>query len=71
MTLPLFARVRLVTDAHEADGAPLGTVGSIVEVYGDGAAYEIEVSDADGLTLALFAAEPAALELVDHDQRAR
>jgi len=69
--LPLFSRVRLATDEHEADGAPLGTIGSIIEVYEGGAAYEIEVSDADGRTLALFAAEPAALELVDPDESGR
>jgi len=69
--LPLFSQVRLVTDEHEADGAPRGTVGSVIEVYDGGAAYEIEVSDADGLTLALFAAAPAALELVDPDGSGR
>jgi hypothetical protein len=61
MTLELFDRVRLTTDRYAADGARRGDIGYIVELYDDGA-YEIEISDSDGTTVALFAAQPDEVE---------
>jgi hypothetical protein len=61
MTLKLFDRVRVTTDRYAADGARLGDVGYIVEVYDDGA-FEVEISATDGSTVAIFAAQPDEVE---------
>ncbi len=56
------SRARVVADRFAAMGAPRGTVGYVIEVYPDGA-YEVEVSDSAGNTLAQFVANRADLEL--------
>jgi hypothetical protein len=62
--LPLFSRVRIATNDYADRGAPAGTVGFIIDVHGD-EAYEIEVSDTSGTTLALFAARAEHVALVE------
>ncbi len=47
----LYSRVRLTSDRHAAEGAPAGSVGYVIEAFDDGA-YEVEISNADGITLA-------------------
>ena len=59
--LPNYSRVRVVTDRFEEAGAPAGTVGYVIEVYAGGA-YEVEVSDPAGATIAPFVATRAELE---------
>jgi hypothetical protein len=50
--LPEYSRVRLTTDKYAKDGALLGALGYVIEVYEDGN-YEVEFSDpATGMTLA-------------------
>lgn len=63
---PLFDRVRLTTDRYLAEGAGRGDIGYIIEVYEDGA-LEIEISAADGSTVALFAARPDEVEILPED----
>jgi hypothetical protein len=41
-----YSRVRFLTDAFASEGASVGSVGWIVEVYAD--AYEVEVVSDDG-----------------------
>jgi uncharacterized membrane protein YkoI len=43
-----------------------GQVGVIVEVYNNGAAYEVEFSDDDGETVAMLALKPEQLILLHH-----
>lgn len=50
-----YTRVRLLTDTYVAEGARPGALGYIIEVYADGA-YEVEFSDADGVTVAQIVA---------------
>jgi hypothetical protein len=51
MPLAPYSRIRLVTDVYESEGVSVGAIGYIIEVYND-AAYEIEFSDDNGLTVA-------------------
>jgi uncharacterized protein DUF4926 len=60
--LPQYSEVRFTTDRFHDDGAPRGSVGTIVEVYRDG--YEVEVSNADGRTVFLGAVPDADVEAV-------
>jgi hypothetical protein len=60
--LPQYSAVRFTTDRFHDDGAPRGSVGTIVEVYRDG--YEVEVSDAEGRTVFLGAVLDADVEAV-------
>lgn len=56
--LAQYTVVKLATDNHAVEGAHRGMVGTIIEVYADGH-YEIELCDADGITIAqIVAAEP-------------
>ena len=60
----LFDRVRVVTSRLEAEGAPIGTIGYVIEAYEDGN-LEVEVSDADGSTIVQFVARQEDLELAE------
>lgn len=60
MKLPLYSRIRLRTAKYEGEGAKWGDLGYIIEVYED--AYEIEISDSSGITLALLAAKEFEVE---------
>jgi hypothetical protein len=51
IALPNYTRVRLTTDAYAVKGASRGAIGYIIELYHDGA-YEVEFSDASGITVA-------------------
>ena len=57
-----YSRVRTATDRFAAMGDPRGTVGYVIEVYSDDA-FEVEVSDSAGTTVAQFVATRADLEL--------
>jgi hypothetical protein len=57
-----YDRVRIVSSRHECEGAPLGTLGYVVEEYDDGN-LEVEVSDATGATVAQFVARQEDVEL--------
>jgi hypothetical protein len=60
MRWPQYSRVRFLTDAFAPEGASLGCIGYIVEVYDD--AYEVEVSREDGSTQFLGAVSDLHLE---------
>jgi len=52
--------------AHDLN---VGDVGTVVHVYRDGAAYEVEFGTADGRTIAVITLAPNTLEPVfKHDQ---
>jgi hypothetical protein len=59
-----YDRVRLITDFFQSSGAALYDVGYIIEVYDDGG-YEIEFSDADGVTKAQIVAYEKDLQLAE------
>ena len=58
-----FQRVRLLTDIYIDDGVKTGDIGVILEDY-DGENFEVEFSDDEGITIALFAIAGKYLELV-------
>ena len=64
--LELYSAVRLVTDRFCEEGVCAGAIGYIVEVYNEDA-YEVEFSDANGETIALFAARRD--DLTAHEPR--
>jgi hypothetical protein len=51
--IPQYSRVRLTTDKYEVEGGRIGMIGYVIESYADGK-YEVEFSNADGITLAQF-----------------
>jgi len=57
-------RVRLITDKYASKGIISGDIGYVHEDYGDGC-FEVEFSDPNGTTIALFAFRKEDLELVD------
>lgn len=59
-----YDRVRIVTARYEGEGAPLGSVGYVIEEYDDGH-VEVEVSDTNGSTVAQFVARQEDVELAE------
>ena len=53
--IPLYTQVRLTTNKYEREGGSVGMLGYIIEAYADGK-YEVEFSDANGITIAQFVA---------------
>lgn len=52
----------VVLNREMADqGLHCGDVGTVVGIYGDGKAYEVEFVDGDGSTIALLTLEPTAI----------
>ena len=49
-----FQKVRLLTDKYVGEGINKGDIGVILEDY-DGENFEVEFSDNNGITIALFA----------------
>ena len=64
VTIQMHTRVRVKSDRFREEGAPTGTVGYVIEAYADGT-YEVEVSDANGVTVAQFVASEAELEVAE------
>jgi len=62
MALEPYSCVRLRTDRFVEEGAKTGDVGFVIEVYPDGN-YEVEFSDANGITYAQLVAGAEDLEL--------
>ena len=60
--LPRYARVKLVSDRHRADGASAGMLGYIIELYPNGK-YEVEFSNPDGTTIAQVVVDEGELAL--------
>lgn len=59
-----FQKVRLLTDKYVDEGIKKGDIGVILEDY-DGENFEVEFSDNNGITIALFAFPKSELELVE------
>lgn len=49
-----FQKVRLLTDKYVDEGINKGDIGVLIEDY-DGENFEVEFSDNNGITIALFA----------------
>ena len=59
-----YQKVRLLTDKYIAEGIRTRDIGVILEKYDD-RNYEIEFSDENGITIALFAFPIDELELAE------
>jgi uncharacterized protein YkuJ len=66
MPLENYSRIRLSTHSYEREGVPVGTVGYIVEVYGN-EAYEVEFLDENNNTIALFSVKQDEVEPAEPD----
>ena len=60
--MKIYDRVKLLTDKYLSENVKTGSIGYIVEDYGDGN-YEVEFSDPNGNTVAIFAIPKADLEI--------
>ena len=58
-----YQKVRLTTDKYTDEGLKKGDIGVILNVY-DKNNYEVEFSDNNGITIALFAFPKNDIELV-------
>jgi hypothetical protein len=54
--IDLYSRVKLVSKKYEDDNGFFGMIGFVIEVYLN-SRYEVEFSDANGITLALFSVD--------------
>ncbi len=61
-----YSRVKLLTNDYATEGAVAGNIGYIIEVYDD--AYEVEFSDANGITFAQIVARPEAIRLDEQER---
>lgn len=59
-----FQKVRLLTNKYIDEGIKIGDIGVILEDY-DGENFEVEFSNNEGITIALFAFSKKELEVVD------
>ncbi len=59
-----YQKVRLLTNKYIEEGIKKGDIGVILEDY-DGNNFEVEFSDKNGCTIALFAFPKEELELVE------
>ena len=60
--LEIYTRVRLLTDRFCEEGICTGALGYIIEVYNEDA-YEVEFSDARGITVAQVVVKRKELEI--------
>jgi len=59
-----FQKVRLLTNKYIAEGIKKGDIGYILEDY-DGNNFEVEFSDENGTTIALFSFPKEEIELAE------
>ena len=59
-----YQKVRLMTDKYIDDGIKKGDIGVILKDY-DGNNFEVEFSDSNGITIALFAFPKEELKLAE------
>ena len=50
-----YSDVQLTTDKYLHRGVSAGAIGTILEIWNDGEAYEVDFSDSEGTTIACFA----------------
>lgn len=60
-----YSRVKLLTNNHVTEGASEGNTGYVIEVYDD--AYEVEFSDANGITFAQIVAREEELRVINEE----
>jgi len=61
--IPQYSRVKLTTNKYDKEGGRTGMLGYVIESYSDGK-YEVEFSDANGITIAQIVAGEEDLVLV-------
>ena len=71
MAIPQYSRVQVLTDRFRGEGVESGTVGWVIEIHEDehGRAYEVEIMDDQGHTLALVVAKENELVVLPDDSR--
>lgn len=62
--MKLYQKVKLLTDKYMKEGIKKGDVGVILEIY-DENNFEVEFSDENGYTIALFAFPKEEIEAVE------
>lgn len=61
-----YSQVRLVTDKYATEGVPIGTIGTIIEIWEKPRlGYEVDFSDVEGIITAWFSVEPDEIELYE------
>lgn len=63
MTLKNYSTVMLLTDRFIEEGVKTGDIGTIIEVYNNGEAYEVDFSDEKGITIAQIVVQENELKL--------
>jgi hypothetical protein len=62
-----YSKIRLITDKYSDEGVTIGAIGYIIEIWKKpNLAYALEFSDEKGITIALFSALPAEIELLEN-----
>lgn len=61
MKIPNYTEIKLLNDNYLNEGAKKDDFGYIIEVYENG--YEVEFSDKEGNTTALFSVKPEDIEV--------
>jgi len=51
--IKLYSKIRIITDKYSTDGVPLGTVGTVLDVY-DSGDIEVQFEDAEGNSTDIF-----------------
>lgn len=69
MTVPLYAPVRLLTNAYLAEGVCRGDIGTVLEDFGN--ALLVEFSRPDGTTIAWFPVQPDEVQPVAENPAVR
>lgn len=62
MQIPNYSKVKLLTNNYISEGVSAGAIGYVIEVYDD-KGYEVEFSDKNGETIALFSVKPNEVEM--------
>jgi len=63
MALKNYSTVVLLTDRFREEGVKTGDIGTIIEVYNNGEAYEVDFSDEKGITIAQIVVQENELKL--------
>lgn len=62
MQIPNYSEIKLLTDKYASEGVLADAVGYVIEVYENG--YEVEFSDNNGITIALFSVKEGEIEAI-------
>jgi hypothetical protein len=64
MHIPIYSRVRLVTDQYKDEGVTKGDIGSVIEIYNE-TNYEVEFYGEDGADYAQIVVKEDEIEIVE------